>query len=298
LAALALVAWAGPVLAVIGTPETQVCDKPCEACIESEMMPGGGSRCVKCGIDPKCLGNPGDPGLTSDFTDMVKSHNQYRGTQCAGSLSWSQSIANGAQEWANKCTKAHSPGAFSGGYGENLAWGGILSGTGAVDLWYNEIKDYNFNKPVWSTKVGHFTQVVWKGSNQIGCGVARCGNENYWVCRYAPPGNFNVSTQYVSAEQAEQNLKANVGCAKPAAAGGGGGNNETGGGGGATVEVNKDVDVYAAPGGSGQPIGVLRHGKKVNVLSCADNWCNVSGKAVPTGKGWVYDGPDYDSLKN
>jgi hypothetical protein len=173
--------------------------------------------------------------MTSDFTDMVKSHNHYRSIQCASGLSWSQSIASGAQEWANKCTKSHSPGAFdaNSGFGENLAWGGVLSGTGAVDLWYSEVGNYSFKNPVWSTAVAHFTQVVGKGSKQIGCGVTRCGNENYWVCRYSPPGNFNVSTQYVSAEQAKQNLMANVGCAQPAADGGGGG----AGGGGTSMSM-------------------------------------------------------------
>jgi hypothetical protein len=65
-----------------------------------------------------------------------------------------------------------------------------------------------------------------------------------------------------------------------------------------TAKVIADVDVYAKPGGNGDPIGILRAGESVTLLSaCADNWCNVSGEAVPGGKGWVYDGPDYDSLQ-
>ena len=121
--------------------------------------------------------------------------------------------------------------------------------------------------------MGHFTQLVWKGSTQIGCGVASCGGQNFWVCRYSPPGNFNVSTQYVTADEAKKNLRANVGCenegAAPAAAntpagGGGGGNAPAGGGGGGNAPaggkiatVNQDVDVYAAPGGNGNAIGTL-----------------------------------------
>ena len=108
-------------------------------------------------------------------------------------------------------------------------------------------------------------------------------------------------------------LRANVGCenegAAPAAAntpagGGGGGNAPAAGGGGnapavgTTATVNQDVDVYAAPGGNGNAIGTLNAGNSVTLLSaCSDNWCNVQGAAVPTGKGWVYDGPDYDLLK-
>ena len=110
-------------------------------------------------------------------------------------------------------------------------------------------------------------------------------------------------------------LRANVGCenegAAPAAAntpagGGGGGNAPAGGGGGGgnapaggkIATVNQDVDVYAAPGGNGNAIGTLNAGNSVTLLSaCSDNWCNVQGAAVPTGKGWFFYGPDYDLLK-
>jgi hypothetical protein len=58
-----------------------------------------------------------------------------------------------------------------------------------------------------------------------------------------------------------------------------------------------DVDVYDAPGGNGKKLGVLRKGSVVSLLRpCEDSWCNVAGNAVPTGKGWVYSGPDYPSL--
>jgi hypothetical protein len=53
---------------------------------------------------------------------------------------------------------------------------------------------------------GHFTQVVWKGSKQVGCGVAACGDKTYWVCRYTPTGNWNTNQPTV--------LTANVGCSK------------------------------------------------------------------------------------
>ena len=42
---------------------------------------------------------------------------------------------------------------------------------------------------------GHFTQVVWKGSSQLGIGVATGKSKTglfctYIVARYRPPGNF------------------------------------------------------------------------------------------------------------
>jgi uncharacterized protein YkwD len=300
-AALMWLGSSGPALAVIGTPPTVQCTGKCEACEEAEVQPDGSHRCVKCGVDPNCVS--GDAGLSSDFTTILNMHNQFRKQQCAGPLTWSSDLAKGAQDWANACTKTHSGAAFSGGYGEALYWGSGTLGDAddAANWWYNEVKKYSFTSPVWSDDVGHFTQMVWKGSNQLGCGVARCGNENYWVCRYSPAGNQNVSTKYVSADQARKNLIANVGCVNPGLVD----TNTAGGGnapGGITASVIADVDVYPAAGGEGKKLGILRKGSTVSLLSpCKDYWCNVAGNAVPKGKGWVYSNPDdphdFQSLK-
>ena len=86
-----------------------------------------------------------------------------------------------------------------GPYGENLAWRWTSNSSDdlywttarAVDAWYDEVYDpgYNFNNPGTSSGTGHFTQVVWKDSCRVGCGIAGFG-EQYVVCRYDPPGNF------------------------------------------------------------------------------------------------------------
>jgi hypothetical protein len=57
----------------------------------------------------------------------------------------------------------------------------------------------------------------------------------------------------------------------------------------ATV-VGEDVDVYDVPGGNGNVIGTLRVGNQVQLVGdCKpQDWCQVSGAAVPTGKGWVW----------
>jgi hypothetical protein len=66
-----------------------------------------------------------------------------------------------------------------------------------------------------------------------------------------------------------------------------------------TVTVLLDVEVYDQPGGNGQVIGELAAGTQGVSLAepCrADYWCHVKGN-VPTGKGWVWSGPGYQSLK-
>jgi hypothetical protein len=67
-----------------------------------------------------------------------------------------------------------------------------LSGNSSVDLWYSEINSYDFDAPSWNGGVGHFTQVVWRNSKQVGCAVASCSGQDLWVCQYSPPGNWNV----------------------------------------------------------------------------------------------------------
>ena len=52
--------------------------------------------------------------------------------------------------------------------------------------WYNEIQKYDFNNQGFSQGTGHFTQVVWKSSNQLGCGHS----SGFVVCNYYPAGNY------------------------------------------------------------------------------------------------------------
>lgn len=68
---------------------------------------------------------------------------------------------------------------------------------------------------------------------------------------------------------------------------------------GPLVVVPLNVDVYAQPGGVGQPVGQLEGGSKVRLATKGeDHWCKVYGNGVPGGEGWVWcgigeDGQDY-----
>ena len=121
-------------------------------------------------------------------------HNTYRARHCVPPLKWSTALADSARVWARKCTFSHSG---TAGQGENLAWGTALSGKAAVAMWYSEISNYNFAAPGFSGTTGHFTQVVWKGSQRLGCVYATCSGEKYWVCRYSPAGNNTNPGQFV-----------------------------------------------------------------------------------------------------
>ena len=122
--------------------------------------------------------------------EVLARHNQLRSQHCVPALAWSEQLAQIAQNWADRCVFEHS----SGNLGENLAMGtsGAYPPVEHVQSWYDEVASYDFaraesrdGKPV-----GHFTQIVWQSTTQLGCGVATCGGEDLLVCNYAPAGNF------------------------------------------------------------------------------------------------------------
>jgi uncharacterized protein YkwD len=145
---------------------------------------------------------------------ILSLHNQYRAQHCVAPLTWSNEIAAAAQRWAEKCRFSHNT---SDKFGENLAWGGDRTAASAVDAWYGEVKNYNFARPGSSSGVGHFTQIVWKNTKQIGCGVSKCflGSMRYWVCQYSPQANW--SGQYAENVLPRCN-KPKASAAKPAPA--------------------------------------------------------------------------------
>ncbi|XP_068446822.1 serotriflin-like [Clinocottus analis] len=114
-------------------------------------------------------------------------------------MKWSPGIAANAQRWANTCSMKHSTDSSRAmsnvKCGENLKMSSHPNTwSNAVQDWYDEVKDFRFG--VGSTngnKVGHYTQVVWYRSNEVGCGVAYCPNSEYkyfYVCQYCPAGNI------------------------------------------------------------------------------------------------------------
>jgi uncharacterized protein YkwD len=152
-----------------------------------------------------------------DFVNSILAvHNGERAAVGVPPLVWSDSLAAGAQAWAEYQARTgdwrHATDAEKGGsYGENLSkesghWFGIPIPQGSFSTeslqqgWVNEKTLYN-GGPVDSTNYlifGHYTQIVWRGTTQIGCATAitqegvppgAVGETVYLVCRYSPPGN-------------------------------------------------------------------------------------------------------------
>ena len=123
--------------------------------------------------------------------------NNYRQMNQAPPLAWDSTIATFSQTWSNYLLANHLF-QHSGTvlYGENLAY---FKGYGsdmmaliklAIDMWYNEIKLYDFNNPDFSEATGHFTALVWKNSTNYGIGFSiNKYNEVDVTMNMSPPGN-------------------------------------------------------------------------------------------------------------
>jgi pathogenesis-related protein 1 len=130
--------------------------------------------------------------------DYVNAHNTERSSLNKGipNVSWNNTVAAYAQNYAKMrkgdCKLVHS----GGPYGENLFWGkgADFSGKDAVNSWISEKQyyDYNTNTCASGHVCGHYTQVVWRSSTQIGCARVVCDNNGgiFIICNYYPPGNF------------------------------------------------------------------------------------------------------------
>ena len=78
--------------------------------------------------------------------------------------------------------------------GENICSGNsfLHIGKACVDEWYKGEKDYDYLKASQNSTTDHFTQLVWKNSNQLGCGI-KCDESKdlcFITCNYYPAGNY------------------------------------------------------------------------------------------------------------
>uniref|UniRef100_A0A672RXK2 SCP domain-containing protein n=1 Tax=Sinocyclocheilus grahami TaxID=75366 RepID=A0A672RXK2_SINGR len=129
--------------------------------------------------------------------EFQQTHNAYRKQHGAPPLTINKNLCRSAQEWAEHLLSIRTLMHSNGEYGENVyyAWTTVsvtfANVSLAVESWYSEIKDYNFSRPGFTSKTGHFTQVVWKDTNEVGVGLATDGNTTFVVGQYLPAGNIS-----------------------------------------------------------------------------------------------------------
>ncbi|KFM27487.1 Cysteine-rich venom protein TRI1 [Auxenochlorella protothecoides] len=134
---------------------------------------------------------------------LLQIHNLARSEHSVGRLTWNETLARVSEEYAEKCHYGHAPKPNRSGFGkyagENILYTRNIRVT-CEHVWkawyYNEARSYVLGT---GGDTGHFTQMVWKGSKEVGCGFVKCpgyvnnlnapGYWTYLVCRYYPAGN-------------------------------------------------------------------------------------------------------------
>jgi len=176
-----------------------------------------------CGGSDDAAGDAGGPGMTGEPTALAgitMFHNQIRAmvdtTGIAGGalppLSWDDSLAATAAAWVAKCTDTdhdglvdHNEGRSTGHpwyVGENIyASSGTASAHDAVFAWADEVAHFHYdtNSCDANQACGHYTQVVWRASENVGCAIGNCAGLRFKstiVCDYGPGGNFNNQKPY------------------------------------------------------------------------------------------------------
>lgn len=139
----------------------------------------------------------------ADFNQrLLATHNAERAAMGIPPLQWNDRLAADARGWADELAKTgkfeHSPDTpGEEPQGENL-WAGTpraFSPEAMVRLWVSEKRDYRPGVFPYNSRsgdvenVGHYTQLIWRSSRQVGCASAVGAREEFLVCRYSEAGN-------------------------------------------------------------------------------------------------------------
>jgi uncharacterized protein YkwD len=194
---------------------------PAPAAVSSAAAPASSPAQT---IDPNAA-------VPSDYAGVaLYHHNAHRANHSATTATYDATLAGYAAQVAASCKFAHdlyvphssfdttltasrSPG--GGGYGQNIAAAGASDASSVSDatsvaqaitnMWYyGEVNSYTYygqdnpdmsNFEAW----GHFTQVVWDVSTQIGCASQLCPTDTaiagmpswFTVCNYKSAGKYS-----------------------------------------------------------------------------------------------------------
>lgn len=144
----------------------------------------------------------GSLGRTTSLEErLLAAHNRERAAVGLEPMSWDPELAAHAGAWGAELARAdifqHAPQQDEDPQGENLWTGtqGAYTPEEMVGAWAEEKKLYRHAPfPAVSrtgqwTDVGHYTQMVWRETDRVGCAVTAGGEFEYLVCRYRTAGN-------------------------------------------------------------------------------------------------------------
>ena len=132
---------------------------------------------------------------------LLALHNAEREAAGMPPLAWDPALATAAAGYgpslAARGRLAHSDPATRPGQGENL-WMGTKGAYSLEEMVVDWAAEKKLLKPGtfpdvsrsghWSD-VAHYTQIIWRGSERVGCALYPAGGWDYLICRYSPSGN-------------------------------------------------------------------------------------------------------------
>lgn len=133
---------------------------------------------------------------------LLALHNRERAAFGVAPLSWDDGLAAAAARYGPQLASLgrlqHSSPQSRAGQGENL-WMGTARAFSIEEMAGSWAEERSYFRPGtfpqvsrsgnWSD-VGHYTQMIWRGTTRVGCALHRGGNADYLICRYAPAGNI------------------------------------------------------------------------------------------------------------
>ncbi|XP_027021040.1 Golgi-associated plant pathogenesis-related protein 1 isoform X2 [Tachysurus fulvidraco] len=101
---------------------------------------------------------------------FLAKHNEYRKKHGVPAVSMSEDLCTSAQAWADHLLSIKTLQHSDTNKGENI---------------------YYFQSSAPKKLTGHFTQVVWKSTKEVGVGLATDGKTVFVVGQYEPAGNIS-----------------------------------------------------------------------------------------------------------
>lgn len=150
-------------------------------------------------------------GEPAELAGIVDAHNavrrQVQTAPALDDLVWDDALAATARAWVATCRDQEAPTglidhnpARGQNVGENVfGSSGGATAQQAVTSWANEKNDYDYSTNTCSGVCGHYTQIVWRSTTNVGCALGSCTNLTYSstiVCNYSPAGNVGNQKPY------------------------------------------------------------------------------------------------------
>jgi hypothetical protein len=132
--------------------------------------------------------NASDPAVV----EFLRVHNQARAEVGVPPLKWSDKLARAAQDWAVQIAATgqivHNP---KTPFGENIAGGSPpFDPAAGANSWLKERVAFRSGIRDFSS-VGHYTQMVWRGTTHVGFGTVQVNGMTVVVANYEPAGNIS-----------------------------------------------------------------------------------------------------------